>query len=59
MSKQNEDYEEQLDAEIERRICEMEKNDYEFPKRFAKKDYIILALVAAICLAMLIIGRNL
>ncbi|MGN0587442.1 MAG: hypothetical protein ACI4JF_09160 [Oscillospiraceae bacterium] len=52
----NNNYEEKLNAEIEKRISEMEQSDYVFPKRFGKRDYIILAAVAAVCLVMIIVG---
>lgn len=46
----------ELNNEIERRITEMEREDYEFPRRFSKTDYIITAVVAVICLAFVIGG---
>lgn len=49
-------YEEKLDEEILSRITEMEKSDYIFPVRFSKKDYIITAVVVAVCLAAVIAG---
>lgn len=49
-------FDEQLDAEIEKRIAEMESEDYEFPERFGKKDYIILAVVVVVCLVTVIAG---
>ena len=42
--------------EIEKKILEMEKESYEFPKRFSKKDYIATAIVILICLAGVIGG---
>ena len=50
------DYEEKLNKEIESRICEMESDEYEFPERFGKRDYIALGVVAVLSLAMLILG---
>ncbi len=55
MSEKN-DYEEKLNAEIEKRISEMERSDYKFPKRFGKSDYVFLAAVCAVCLAAVIAG---
>lgn len=52
----NFDYEEKLNKEIESRICEMESDEYEFPERFGKRDYITLGTVVVISLIMLIIG---
>lgn len=46
----------ELNNEIERRITEMEREDYEFPRRFSKADYIITAVVIAVCLAFVIGG---
>lgn len=46
----------ELNNEIEQRIEEMEKEDYEFPRRFSKTDYIITAVVATVCLIMIICG---
>ncbi len=50
------DYEEKLNKEIESRICEMEGDEYEFPERFGKRDYIVLGVIAVLSLAMLILG---
>lgn len=44
------------EMEIEKRISEMESEDYEFPKRFGKRDYAILAAVCAVCLVLIIAG---
>ena len=55
MGKSN-DYEEKLNAEIEKRICEMESDEYEFPERFGKRDYIVLSVVVIVSLVMVIIG---
>lgn len=49
----------ELNALIEERISEMESDDYEFPRRFSKTDYIITAVVAFICLAFVIGGAYL
>lgn len=46
----------ELNDEIERRIAVMEEENYEFPRRFSKKDYIFTALVGVICLAFIIGG---
>lgn len=55
MPKSNE-YDKKLAVEIEKRISEMESEDYEFPKRFGKRDYIILTAVCAVCLILIIAG---
>lgn len=46
----------QLQEEIERRILRMEQENYRFPKRFGRKDYVAAALAALGCLVMLVIG---
>lgn len=50
------EYDEKLNTEIEDRISEMEKPDYEFPQRFSKTDYIITAVVIGVCLIAVIAG---
>ena len=50
------EYDEKLNAEIEKRISEMEKPDYEFPQRFSKGDYIFTGVVVGICLIAVIAG---
>lgn len=42
--------------ELEKKILEMEKDTYEFPKRFSKKDYIATVVVILICLIGVIGG---
>ena len=49
-------HEKQMNATIENRIHEMENPGYRFPIRFGKRDYIVAAAVAAICLFMIIWG---
>ena len=49
------DIEEQLLKKIE----EMESDDYIFPDRFNKKDYIITITVAFVCLVGIILGAYL
>lgn len=46
----------ELHKEIENRISQMESSDYEFPRRFSRRDYIFTAAVAVICLAAVIGG---
>lgn len=57
MPKSNE-YDKKLagEMEIEKRISEMESEDYKFPKRFGKMDYAVLAAVCVICLILIIAG---
>lgn len=42
--------------EIEQRIAQMESDDYQFPKRFSKKDYMVVVLVVIVCLVLIISG---
>jgi hypothetical protein len=51
--------ESELDAAILRKIDEMEDPDYRFPKRFSRKDYILTASVALICLVLIFVGARL
>lgn len=50
------EYDEMLNTEIENRLREMEKPDYEFPQRFSKIDYIVTAAVIGVCLIAVIAG---
>ena len=47
-----------LEKKIEEKIAEMESPSYEFPKRFGKKEYIAVVVVAAICLTLILLGAN-
>lgn len=49
----------ELNALIEERISEMESDNYEFPQRFSKTDYIITTVVVLFCLAFVIGGAYL
>lgn len=49
-------YEESFMEEVEKKIIEMEKENYEFPQRFSKKDYIITGIVVVICLIGVVLG---
>lgn len=44
--------------EIEKRIYELENDEYEFPERFGKRDYMVLATITLISLIMLVIGAH-
>lgn len=50
------EYEARFMEEVELKIKEMEKDSYEFPKRFSKKDYLVTAVVLLVCLAGVIGG---
>ena len=45
-----------IEKEILNKIEEMESNDYIFPDKFNKKDYIITITIAFVCLAGIILG---
>ena len=53
---ENDNYDERLNSEIERRIDAMERPDYVFPARFSKRHYLVAAIVAIACLALIITG---
>lgn len=42
--------------EINRRISIMESKEYDFPPKFSITDYIITTIVALVCLALIIYG---
>lgn len=44
------------EAEIEKRISEMEQKDYEFVKRMNAKDYLLVLVVCILCFAAIIGG---
>lgn len=48
--------EELVDREVIDKIETMERDNYVFPKRFSKRDYIFLAVFVIICLALVIMG---
>ncbi len=56
MKNMKDNYEARFMDEVEKKIGEMEKDSYEFPKRFSKKDYIATAIVILICLLGVIGG---
>lgn len=45
-----------LNEEIEKRLSIMESEEYEFPERFGRNNYIVLVVVIVICLAAVIAG---
>jgi len=45
-----------IEKELEKRIELLESENYVFPKRFGKGDYIFTAMVILICLAAVIGG---
>lgn len=59
MNTNEDDLSQALYDEIEQRIVQMESEDYQFPQRFSKKDYIVVILVVMICLALILFGASL
>ena len=45
-----------VEKELEKRINIMESKDYEFSKRFSKKDYFITFIIILLCLLFVILG---
>ncbi len=54
MQEQNE-----FERQLEERITALEKPGYQFPARFGRKDYVSVAVVAAVCLVLIVIGGTL
>ena len=50
---------EAFERQLEERISAMEQPGYDFPARFSRKDYISVAIVAAVCLVLIVIGGTL
>ncbi len=50
---------EAFEQQLEARIAAMEQPGYDFPARFSRKDYISVAIVAAVCLVLIVIGGTL
>ena len=46
------DFEAELNAEIEKRLAEMEEPGYEFPERMKKIDWIVAGIIMAVCLVV-------
>ena len=47
---------EAFEQQLEARIAAMEQPGYQFPARFGRKDYIAVAIVAAVCLVFIVMG---
>ncbi len=50
---------EAFERQLEERISAMEQPGYDFPARFGRKDYIAVAIVAAVCLVLIVMGGTL
>lgn len=46
------DFETELNAEVSKRLTEMEDPNYEFPTRMKKSDFAIAGILMAICLVL-------
>lgn len=46
----------EFEKELEGRLALMEEDGYVFPKRFSGRDYIVVALVAIVCVFGLVAG---
>ena len=46
------DFEEELNAEVTKRLGMMEDPNYEFPTRMAKIDWIIAGILMVVCLVI-------
>ena len=51
--------EQRLDEETEARITRMEQEDYSFPRRFSKGDYLLWGVVTGASLLLVILGARL
>lgn len=45
-----------FEIQLEEKIAEMEDNNYEFPKRFSKTDYLFAIGAGLFCFVTIIIG---
>ena len=59
MGRERSEFEQKLDEETEARIARMEQEDYAFPRRFSRRDYLLWALVTAACLVLVVLGGQL
>lgn len=51
-------YEQELDEEVRRRLSAMEDPDYEFPHRFSKFNYFVVAIVVLLSLGLIVYGSQ-
>ena len=50
---------EAFERQLEERISAMEQPGYQFPARFNRNDYVSVAVVAALCLVLIVMGGTL
>jgi len=48
----NNDFEAELNAEVEKRLGMMEEPGYEFPERMKKADFVVAGIIMAVCLVV-------
>ena len=46
------DFDEELNAEVTKRLAMMQEPGYEFPERMPKGDYIIAGIIMLVCLVV-------
>ena len=54
---QNDDFERELDAEINERLALMEEPGYQFPKALNKVDWALIIAIPIVSVALLVIGE--
>lgn len=54
---QNDDFERELDAEINERLALMEESGYQFPKALNKVDWALIIAIPIVSVALLVIGE--
>lgn len=59
MNQTQREFQEKLDRETEARLSRMERPDYPFPRRFARRDYLLWGVVTAGCFVLLLVGVRL
>lgn len=59
MGRERSEFEQKLDEETEARIAQMEREDYRFPRRFSRRDYLLWGVVTGASLLLVIWGARL
>ena len=54
---QNDNFERQLDAEVNERLALMEEPGYEFPKALNKLDWTLITIIPIASIVLLVIGE--
>lgn len=50
------DYERQMEEEIKRRVEELESEDYDLGVPFSKKNWVVVACLFVVSLALILVG---